>query len=148
MQCVWVARFAWRPCYMWRNSPTRAHAASLLRFVYHTQLGTHMHTVGLLRTSEQLVMKPLPTQLTKETNVCILSGNQTGNTNNSSAADLRPRVNGCRDRPVLYIYIYILFYCFYFIIWPPSIWNVCCYLLKTRLIVGSINITPIWLHLV
>lgn len=69
---------------MWRNSPTRAHAASLLCFVYHTKLDTHMHTAGLLRTREQLVMRPLLTQLTKETNVRILSGNQTGNPNNSS----------------------------------------------------------------
>ena len=38
---------------LWRNNPTQAWAASLLKFLDHTQ--THTHPVGLLRTSDQIV---------------------------------------------------------------------------------------------
>jgi len=43
--------------YLWLNDPTRVQTALLLRFIdqRHTQLGTHIHPVGLLWTSDQLV---------------------------------------------------------------------------------------------
>jgi hypothetical protein len=45
--------------FRWRNSPTRASAASLLRFLdrthTHTHTLRHKNSVGLLRDSDQLV---------------------------------------------------------------------------------------------
>lgn len=43
-------------CVLWCNIPTKAFAASLLRFLYYTQLYTHTHTrVRLLLTCDQLL---------------------------------------------------------------------------------------------
>ena len=38
---------------LWHNSPTRVQAASLFRYLDHTN--THTHSVGLLLASDQLV---------------------------------------------------------------------------------------------
>jgi len=78
---------------VWRNSPTRAQAASLLRFPGHTHTHTHTHTVGLLWTRDQPVAEAGPylhkTRPTQRTNIRALSGIRIRYSRNQAVADLR-----------------------------------------------------------
>ena len=169
MQWVWIARFLWRFCFMWRNSPSRSHASSLLRFVDYTRLDTHAdvrthththtHTPGRTPLNEWPACRKgrcpqnwhkrwtwVPSAEIKLVSL-VLELPQT------SAWDCTAAVIG----PIyiymcvyIYIYIYIVFtaFVFYYNYLKLRMRNFCCFLYKTRLIVGRINITPIWLHLV
>ena len=94
--------------FLWRNSPTPAYAASLLRVLNdthaHTGARAHAHTypVGLLWTSDQLVAEAAylhNTQQTQQTNIHALGEIRNRDTRNLAASYLRLRPHGNRDRP-------------------------------------------------
>ena len=80
--------------FQWRNSPTRALDASLLRFLDHT------HLVVLLRKSDQHIGEAATytTYIKHNRPTSMPSAIRTRNPSNQAAADLRLRPYGHRDR--------------------------------------------------
>ena len=74
-----------------------------LKFLNHTQLDTHTHPVGLVRTSEQLVAE-VAIHRTNTTNIHTLSGIRTLDPSNQAAVDLQLRHRGHRDRQCKLLY--------------------------------------------
>jgi len=91
--------------FLWCNSPTWSQAASILRFLDHTQSHTHTHT----HTYTHLVGTPLKEwwvrhrsrylHNTKQTqdNIIFLTGIRTNTPSNQAAANLHRRPHGHRD---------------------------------------------------
>ena len=73
---------------------TRAHTHTHAR----TRAHARTHTVGLLRTSDQLVTCHYLHNKKQETNIHAFSGVRTQNSNNQAATDLRLRPHGHRHR--------------------------------------------------
>jgi hypothetical protein len=89
---------------LWRNSPTRTYAASLYRFLNHTQLDTHTHTHRAGRTpldewsARRRGRYPHNTQQTQQKNLHALSEIRIRDPTNWAAAELRLRSHDHRDR--------------------------------------------------
>ena len=90
--------------FLQRNSPTRAQAALLLRFLDHTHTHTHTHTrqvySGRLINSSQ---RPLPTQKV-ETSINALTGIRNSIPSNQTAAHQRLRSHGHGDRRQIFFF--------------------------------------------
>jgi hypothetical protein len=93
---------------MWRRNPTRALAASLLKFIDHTDT---QHSVGLLWTRNQPIAETLPdnTQHSQATDIHAPGRIRTRKPNKQAAADLRLRLRGHRERQLTACKVHISF---------------------------------------
>ena len=86
----------------WSHSPTRAHTAPFSGFkISHTHTHTVTHSVGLLWTSDQLVVKAATCTAHikhKKANIYVLSEIRAHDPKNRTAADLILRSHGRRNR--------------------------------------------------
>jgi len=86
------------------QAPQSGLGALILRFLDHTQLDTHTHPVGLLRTSDQLVAEAA-TYAThnkhKTQHIDDLNGIRTRNISIQETTDLRHRPHSHRNRPTV-----------------------------------------------
>ena len=88
--------------FLWPNSTSRALAVSLLKFLNHTRLDTHIPgSTPLTEWSARRRGRYLHnTQQTQETNLLALRGIRTSDPNSQATADPRLRQQGHLDQPL------------------------------------------------
>ena len=84
--------------FLWRSSPTRASASSLLRFIGHTHTHTHTHTHGATPLNEWSALRRghylHNAQQTHKTNIHAVSGILTRDPSSQAAEDPRLSPHG------------------------------------------------------